>query len=102
VTPALSDPDRLRCRLRSRSLYAKLLSSHAELLVSALALELVEASIVARCAVMVRAAFRAVMTPVVPSPVMAVLPVDVAIPVGELPCVMLLRPSALVSLVVVV
>ncbi len=72
------------------------------LLVSALSLELIEASIVAGCAVMVRAAFRAVMTPVVPSPAIPMPPVLVAVRIAESPCVLLFNPMAPASLVPVV
>ena len=71
-------------------------------LMSALVLELVVASSVARRAIMVRAALRTMMTPVVPSPAIAVPPVDVAIGVAESPCVLLLTPLPLASLIPIV
>jgi hypothetical protein len=69
---------------------------------SLLLLVLVVGPIVARCAVVIAGRFRAVGTPIIPSPAMAVLSVYVAISVTESPCVVLLNPLALASLIPVV
>src|SRR5882757_7891202 len=81
--------------------YARLFLTR-DFLMSALMLELVVGSIVARCAVMVRAAFRSVTTPVVPSPAVTVLAILAAIVIAESPRVLLLHPVAFASLVPVV
>ena len=71
-------------------------------LMSVLVLELVVAPSVARRAVVVRAAFRAMFTPVVPSPAFAVLAVFVATAVAESPSILLLDPLALASLIPII
>jgi hypothetical protein len=71
-------------------------------LMSVLVLELVVAASVARRAIVVRAAIRTVFTPVVPSPAFAVLAVFVATAVAESPCILLLDPLALASLIPIV
>ena len=65
-------------------------------------LVLVVGLIVARRAIVVRRAIGAVLTSVVPSPAIAVLPIYVAAGIAELPYVFRLRPLALASLVPIV
>jgi len=76
------------------------ISSYA--LVSALVLELVKGSIVAGRAVVIRAAFGAVTTAVVPSPAIACPPVLATIVAAKSPFVVLLNPMAPTSLVPIV
>ena len=65
-------------------------------------LVLVVGLIVAGRAIVVGLALRTVFTSVVPSPAIAMLPIDVAAGVAELPCLLLLDPLALASLIPIV
>ena len=65
-------------------------------------LVLVVRLIVARRAIVVGLALGAMLTSVVPSPAIAVLPIYVAAGIAELPYVLLLRPLALASLIPIV
>lgn len=67
-----------------------------------LLLELIVVSIVAGRAVMVLAAFRTMKPPVIPSPLIAGLPVLVAVDVAESPAVLLLIPVPPTTLIPVV